>query len=265
MRSGVQTGLLGIALVVSFGTSAWTISEIGKNSRAIHQLSERSEAAFDVLNAKADQLRSTAVGHEHSDVRRFVIAGHLARTVSPIVVLGDSITEAATLPEMICGHAVVNAGIGGAGVDDLLAAAPLLLRGKALALVVVAVGTNDAYATERREDLFNASFAKLLQSLAKVAPKLAVANIPPIAPNLALVVAAHLDSGLIDRFNLLLPKLAEKAGASFIDLHTAVTAKGQPETLDGIHLAPSAYDLWDAAMLTGIKKALDCGRDTNGE
>ncbi|MDI3563937.1 GDSL-type esterase/lipase family protein [Bradyrhizobium sp. Arg816] len=285
--SRVLDALTVAALIVILGTSAWTIREVGKNNRAIYQLSERGQAfeaarqldaarasersqafetarnvdvarAFDVLNAKVDRLKSTTISHEHSDVRRFMIAGHLARAANPIVVLGDSITEAADLPEMICGHVVVNAGIGGAGVDDLLAVAPSLLEGKALALVVIAIGINDAFAAEGQETRFSASYATLLQSLASVAPKLAVANIPPVAPNAALTKAAHLDAGLIDRFNLLLPDLAKTARASFIDLHEAVTAKGQPETLDGVHLAPSAYELWDAAMLAGINKALDC-------
>jgi len=53
-------------------------------------------------------------------VRQFVIRAHLSHAVSPVVVFGDSISEAAVLPSAICGHAVVNAGIGGAGVDELL-------------------------------------------------------------------------------------------------------------------------------------------------
>lgn len=283
MRSSVSVAFSLAALVGVLGTSAWSIREVGKNNRAILQLSERSlqlsersevsetankleiARAFDVLNAKVDSLRLTTVGHEHRDVRRFMIEAHLARAASPIVVLGDSITEAATLPETICGHAVVNAGIGGANVDDLIAVASSLLQGKSPSLVVVAIGTNDAHATEGREERFSASYAKLLQSLASVASKLAVASIPPVDPSAALTVAVHIDAGLIDRFNLLLPKLAEKAGASFIDVGKAVTDKGQPETLDGVHLAPSAYDLWDAAMLTGIKKSLDCAAITTGQ
>lgn len=251
MRSMLPAAFSLAALVIALGTSAWTIREVRKSNLAIYQLSY-------VLNAKIDRLRPSTVVHEHSEVRRFMIAAHLARAVNPIVVLGDSITEAATLPSTICGHAVVNAGIGGADVSDLSSVAPSLLAGKAPALVVVAIGTNDAYVSDRRVEQFGAAYAKLLQSIANPATKLAVASIPPIAANGFLTIAAKLKPELVDRFNSLLPGLAERAGASFIDAHKALTDKGPPETIDGVHLAPSAYDLWDAAMLAGIKKALAC-------
>jgi len=128
----------------------------------------------------------------------------------------------------------------------------------------VAIGTNDAHASEGQEERFGASYARLLRSLADISPKLAVANIPPVAPGALLTLAAHLDPGLIDRFNQVLPNLAGMAGASFIDLHKALTANGPPAMLDGVHLAPATYDLWDGAMLKGIKTALDCAATVTG-
>ncbi len=247
MRSGGLLALSAVAGLVILVTSAWTINEVGKNNRAILNLRQA-----------IDRLRPGTVGHEHSDVREFVIAAHLARAENPIVFLGDSITEAAVLPDSICGHSVINAGIGGAGVDEMLKVGPLLLKGKSPALVVLAVGTNDAYAAPGREQQFSASYVKLLQTLALMTPRVVVANIPPIDPKGALTNAAGIDASLIDRFNLLLPKIADDAGASFVDVNKAVSIKGAAETIDGVHLGPQAYDLWDAAMLVGIKKALDC-------
>jgi lysophospholipase L1-like esterase len=173
-------------------------------------------------------------------------------------VFGDSITEAAVLPAAICGHAVVNAGIGGDGVDELLKNAPLLLEGKSPALVVLAIGINDAYATPDRERQFQETYTELLHRLALLAPKLVVANIPPIDPKGPLTAITGIDASLIERYNLILPKLAEDAGASFIDLNKAVSAGGAAETIDGVHLAPRAYGQWDAALLEGIKRALNC-------
>jgi len=260
MRSitSVASAILALAVV---GSSAWTIHEVRKIDAATRL---EIEKAFAALNAKLDRLGPTTVAHEHSDVRLFMIQAHLARAANPIVVLGDNITEAATLPQAICDHPVVNAGIGGAGVDELVAVAPSLLQGKAPALVVVAIGTNDAHASEGQEERFGASYARLLRSLADISPKLAVANIPPVAPGALLTLAAHLDPGLIDRFNQVLPNLAGMAGASFIDLHKALTANGPPAMLDGVHLAPATYDLWDGAMLKGIKTALDCAATVTG-
>jgi hypothetical protein len=146
MRSRAALTLSFAAVVVAFVTSAWTINEIGKNHRAILVLSERTQeiaGEFEALNAKIDRLKPGTVSHEHSDVREFIIAAQLARAESPIVFLGDSITEAAMLPNAICNHPVINAGIGGAGIDQLLKVAPTLFKGRSPALVVLAVGTND--------------------------------------------------------------------------------------------------------------------------
>jgi hypothetical protein len=154
MRSRLVLAFSVATAVVVFGTSAWTIRELGKNNRAILNLGERIRETARAL----DRLRVGTVGHEHSDVRENVIAAHLARVKNPIIFLGDSITEAAVLPRAICGHPVVNAGIGGAGVDDLLKVAPSLLNDKSPVLVVVAIGTNDAYATPGREQGFSASY-----------------------------------------------------------------------------------------------------------
>ena len=222
---------------------------------------QRLRNAIAAVNRKIDRLRPATVGHEHSDVRQFVIRAHLAHAVSPVVVFGDSITEAAVLPGAICGHAVVNAGIGGAGVDELLKDAPLLLEGISPALVVLAIGTNDAYATPSREQQFRETYIALLHRLAHLAPKLAVASIPPVDPKGPLTAATGIDANLIERYNLILPKLAEDAGASFIDLNKAVRADGSAETIDGIHLAPRTYGPWDAALLQGVERALNCYKD----
>jgi lysophospholipase L1-like esterase len=261
MRARVAVTLLSATAVVVVVTSGWTINEVGKNNRAIFNMTGRTQETADAIAAltrKVDRLRPLTVGHEHSDVRQFMIRAHLAHAVSPVVVFGDSITEAAVLPGAICGHAVVNAGIGGAGVDELLKDAPLLLEGKSPALVVLAIGTNDAYATSGREQQFRQAYTALLHRLALLAPKLVVANIPPVDPKGPLTAAIGIDASLIERYNLILPKLAEDAGALFIDLNKAVSAEGATETIDGVHLAPGAYSLWDAAMLAGVKSALNC-------
>jgi hypothetical protein len=66
--------------------------------------------------------------HIHSEVRKFIIKAALAGLDHPIVVIGDSITEMARLPEKIDGRPVVNAGIGGASISDYEAIAPELLE-----------------------------------------------------------------------------------------------------------------------------------------
>jgi lysophospholipase L1-like esterase len=266
MRSRIALVIIIAAVAVVIGTSAWTINEVGKNNRAIFNLTERTKETADAtaaLTRTVDRLRPATVGHEHSDVRQFMIRAHLARAVSPVVVFGDSITEAAVLPGAICGHTVVNAGIGGAGVDELLKDVPLLLEGKSPALVVLAIGTNDAYATPGREQQFQEANTALLHRLALLAPKLVIANIPPVDPKGPLTAATGIDASLIERYNLILPKLAEDAGASFIDLNKAVSVEGATETIDGVHLAPRTYGPWEAALLQGVERALNCYATAN--
>src|SRR5258708_36763862 len=64
----------------------------------------------------------------HAQARQFVIQSTLDRFPDPIVLLGDSIVEGSTLPRSLCGHAVINAGIGGpytpADLGTMLAEAP---------------------------------------------------------------------------------------------------------------------------------------------
>src|SRR5438067_8373939 len=81
--------------------------------------------------------------HDHMEVRQFMIRATLADLKQPIVILGDSITEMARFPETIDGNPVVNAGIGGASVQDIEAIASTLLRDAQPSLIVVALGTNN--------------------------------------------------------------------------------------------------------------------------
>src|SRR6267142_3157678 len=89
--------------------------------------------------------RKADVIDEHRHVRQLILHYTLSRTEDPVIVLGDSIVEASTLPRSVCGHAIVNAGIGGAStVSGLGSMLSLSLGGKRAALVVVSLGTNDA-------------------------------------------------------------------------------------------------------------------------
>lgn len=107
--------------------------------------------------------------HDHQDVRRIVIRAQLAETDSPIVIIGDSITEMAHFPERISGKRVINAGIGGATIRDYIVQAPKILDGSRPSLIVVAIGANDIGSVTRQADLDN-----LLSVLKPRAPILVV-------------------------------------------------------------------------------------------
>jgi lysophospholipase L1-like esterase len=194
--------------------------------------------------------RPEIVFDTHRTTRQFVIHATLARFDDAVVVLGDSIVEASTLPRSLCGHAIVNAGIGGAStasdLDRLLAEA---LSGKQAALVVVALGTNDAAKPDSVAQ-YSSNYRALLARLAALTPRRAIAAIPP--PEAGLEQAKKVSGAVIDSYNAVLPALAEEAGAGFIPL----PPMPQQHTIDGIHLNAAGYQVWDKAILSGIEAAL---------
>jgi lysophospholipase L1-like esterase len=186
----------------------------------------------------------------HGPTRRLMIASTLARVDDPIVVLGDSIVEASTLPRALCGHPIVNAGIGGSStasqLDSMLKES---LAGKRAALVVVALGTNDA-AIPLSVAQYRSNYLALLTELAALTPRRAIAAIPP--PEAGLPEATKVSVALIDSYNAILPALAEETRIKFIPL----PAMPEHHTLDGVHLNAAGYEVWDKAILGGIEAAL---------
>lgn len=189
----------------------------------------------------------TVDSHRHA--RQLVLYYTLSRVENPIVVLGDSITEASTLPRGVCGHPIVNAGLNGASTaSDLGSWLVAALDGKRASEILVELGTNDALLA-RSAEAYEASFASLLTQLAGVTDHLAVLGIPAI--DVRGNVTAELQGEAmrrIDAFNALLPALASKHGANFV----ALPAMPVPHTIDGVHLSAAGYAVWDDAVLKGV-------------
>jgi hypothetical protein len=186
----------------------------------------------------------------HRATRQFVLRSTLARVDEAIVVLGDSIVEASTLPRSLCGHPIVNAGIGGASTASHLGAMLAeSLGGKRAALVVVSLGTNDA-AVPHSVEQYRSNYLALLVELNALAPRSAIVAIP--SPEAGLEEARKVSFAVIDSYNAMLPTLAEQARATFI----ALLAMPERHTLDGIHLNAAGYEVWDKAIVQGIESAL---------
>jgi lysophospholipase L1-like esterase len=194
--------------------------------------------------------RHQIVHDTHGASRQFIIRSTLARVDDAVVLLGDSIVEASTLPRSLCGHPVVNAGIGGASTASHLGSIlSEALGDKRAALVVVSLGTNDA-AIPNSVEQYRSNYRALLSDLAALTPHRAIAAIPP--PEAGLEEAKKVSVAAIDGYNAILPRLAEEARATFIPLPT------MPErhTLDGLHLNAAGYEVWDSAIVRGIESAL---------
>jgi lysophospholipase L1-like esterase len=194
---------------------------------------------------------------DHRTVRQLILHYTLSRLDDPIIVLGDSNTEASTLPRSHCGHAIVNAGLNGASttsdLGDWLSGA---LAGKRAFLIIVSLGTNDVLAAARSQQDYEANYSKLLTQLSAMAPRIVVLAIPPIdARNNVTADMRNKAMALIDSYNAALPGLAKKAGATFV----ALPRMADPHTVDGVHLNAAGYAVWDAAVLQAVELACNPG------
>jgi len=193
-------------------------------------------------------LRKQATADSHRQARQLVVHYTLSRVEDPIILLGDSITEAATLPRALCGHPIVNAGLNGASTaSDLGTWLVEALDGKRAAAIIVSLGTNDAL-TAQSTQAFQTNYLTLLAQLAKVTDHLAVLAIPAI--DVQGRVTAELQAAAnqqIAALNAALPALAATAGATYLGL----APMAQPHTIDGVHLNAAGYAAWDAAILQG--------------
>jgi lysophospholipase L1-like esterase len=194
-------------------------------------------------------LRKEAIADSHRQARQLVLRYTLSRVESPVILVGDSIAEASTLPRALCGHPIVNAGLNGASTaSDLGTWLIEALDGKRAAAIVVSLGTNDAL-TSRSTQQFETSYTALLAQLSEITDHLAVLAIPAIdvQGRVTAELQAEAMRGIND-LNAMLPALAAKGGATFI----ALPPMQKPHTIDGVHLNAAGYAAWDEAILQGV-------------
>lgn len=195
---------------------------------------------------------SDAATESHRLARQVILHYTFSRTEQPIIVLGDSITEASTLPRSLCDHAVVNAGLDGAStVSDLGTWLLKGLNGRRAAAILIALGTNDALQGRKQEE-FKANYGSLLAQLRGATDHLAVVGIPSVEVRGRMPPDYQAETmKRIDAFNAALPALAEKGGATF----AALPPMPAPHTIDGIHLDAAGYAVWEDAVLNGVRGA----------
>lgn len=208
--------------------------------------------AVGTLAAGLSYFRKDAAAESHRRVRQIILHYTLSRVEQPIIVVGDSITEASTLPRSLCDHPIINAGLDGASTaSDLGPWLMDVLNGRRAAAILVALGTNDALLGHSPQ-AFETGYASLLAQLKTATDHLAVLGIPSVEMR-GRVTAEMRDEamGRIDALNTTLPALAEKAGAAFV----ALPPMASPHTIDGVHLDAAGYAAWEAAVLKGASGA----------
>jgi hypothetical protein len=205
--------------------------------------------AIGALAAGLSYLRQDTVVDSHRHLRQVILHYTLSRADQPIVILGDSITEASTLPRSLCGHPVVNAGLDGASTSSDLGTWLMdVLNGRRAAAILVALGTNDALLEHSAQD-FETNYLALLAQLATATDRLAVLGIPAVETRGGMTAKRQTDvMSRIDALNAVLPALATKGHAAFIP----TPSMPMPHTIDGVHLDAAGYAAWDAAVLKGV-------------
>lgn len=193
--------------------------------------------------------------NDHRAARQLILYYTLSRVEDPIIVLGDSLVEASTLPRSACGHAVVNAGLNGAstasGLSDWLAAA--LGKNRAFA-IIVALGTNDALTATPTAPQFAERYGALLADLSKLTPRLFVLDLPPVEARERMTADMQRQATATLRdLRGQLPDLARRHDAIFLPL----AEMPAPFTLDGVHLNAAGYRVWEATVMHGAALACD--------
>jgi lysophospholipase L1-like esterase len=212
------------------------------------------------IDRLSDEIRFSVpidLEHQHNVVRQFMVRSQIAQQPNAILLVGDSITEAAFLPESICGLPVINAGLGGAHTASYLDFAKLALPpGFKSPLIVVALGTNDSTSIGAKWDSPLAPvYGRLADFLAPHADKLLFVGIPPIEMSGALA-KAYFDSDFSKKNDAAIRSIALSRSVDFVDVQTAVV--GEHLTVDGIHLTPAAYREWVPAIVDAAEKTLGC-------
>ncbi|CCD84144.1 Conserved hypothetical protein; putative esterase [Bradyrhizobium sp. ORS 285] len=194
-------------------------------------------------------------GGDHRTVRQLVVHYNLlSRPGDPIIVLGDSIVEAATLPASACGHPIVNAGLAGAGTrSDLAGWLKPALGPKQPFAIIVSLGVNDALtAKPDSSDVFAGRYEALLRELAKLSTRLSIIEFPPVEVRGPFTAAMEkIATASITGYRAALPDLAKRNGATFVPLPPIES----PFTLEGIHLNAAGYRSWDQAIQQAIELA----------
>jgi lysophospholipase L1-like esterase len=223
-------------------------AEKAASAGAATESARQTAALRDALESLSDQLNT--FGRDSFDPQRHTLT--LLRQIRQIgrpfiLILGDSITQRAPLPDKVCGYPIINAGISGSRAGNLIPfAESITSQHQPIALIVVAAGVNDAQRTFSTS--FGASYRLLIDSLPPT--KVVLASLAPVD-------FSGTDGTNID------PEKYQSVDAAIrsttLERHLPLIELGNIEnfqTLDGIHLTVDSYVKWQAPVIEAIKKAV---------
>jgi lysophospholipase L1-like esterase len=164
---------------------------------------------------------------------------------TPVVMLGDSLTERAQWNEITGCRFVANRGIGGDDSAGLLRRLDAVTRLRPGAVFLM-IGVNDLVSnvpTEQIVENVQQTIARLTQSGAQVYLTLVL----PVTHGFTRKINAR-----VDELNAAYIKLAGETKATLVDFRADVQNRGgflrDELSIDGIHLSPEGYRVWRDAV-----------------
>ncbi|GAA4983884.1 hypothetical protein GCM10023205_62250 [Yinghuangia aomiensis] len=185
-----------------------------------------------------------------------------------VVFFGDSITEGGLWHEWFPGLPLVNRGIGGNTVDDLIARVDTAIADPAA--VFVLVGTNDLDTSSVMELVFPRGPLLTVDEIA-ARMRILVAAIRERAPQAPLFVQSVMPrqaelAEMLGKLNTHYRHIAQGSGATYLDLWPALADESgglRPDyTLDNLHLTGLGYAAWVEVLAPHVA-ALDLARPSD--
>jgi lysophospholipase L1-like esterase len=200
---------------------------------------------------------------DHAAIRSNMIKLNLLQMEADraYLVVGDSIVEAAIL-EPICGMTPVNAGIGG-GTAQTLSDYVGGWSSHKFKAVVIALGVNNAIRQPFADiGAFHKAYEVIINELAATGATVFVADVMPVERGKA-VGDAYFDNDVVLKLNTEIGTLADRYGATRINLHDAFAQPGdnsmQPGlTVDGVHLNADGYRIWRRTIAQAVSERTKC-------
>ncbi len=175
-----------------------------------------------------------------------------------IVMLGNSITNGCEWAELLGNSNVVNRGISGDTVEGIQARLGSIIKA-APAKIFLMVGVNDV-SHDLSADSIATSIGELVHRIRNESPatKLYLQSLLPVNQNFGRFRKLDGKEQVIRDINAILPAIAEREGATFINLYPLLADEqgnlGSEYTNDGLHLLAPAYLLWRDAIMPYINE-----------
>jgi lysophospholipase L1-like esterase len=184
------------------------------------------------------------------------------RRAGYVVIIGDSITEAAPLAP-VAGQLPINAGIGGARIGDAVRIILPTLKDSQPAALLIAIGVNDTkfqFPEPRVQRLtdFARDYRELVLGARRLTPNVGLLLIGPVAKGMD-IGDRFFDPELILAFNAIIAAVATELKAPVFPLTALEGAGGLAHphvTHDGVHLSDAGYAIWNEVVAMAWQKLL---------